>query len=173
MRLTSGSIATKAAFLLLKRLNSRLDLSVRLTDAPPVSARWPDSTALVVSSAVCLVLISSVTVFSPFLPLFSRGTKRRVGPARQAKGCLFAGEPRNFALRFVSWGDRKPGGCRRSDKAEARRAASAQGLSPSRRARENKGRQKRSVTEVRKAGADGSNSGLHSAPVSSMLPVTI
>jgi hypothetical protein len=53
-----------------------------LRDALPVSARWPDSAALVPSSAVCLVLISSVTVFSPFLPRFSRGTLKRVGPAR-------------------------------------------------------------------------------------------
>ena len=58
------------------------------------------------------------------------------GLLASAKGCLFAGEPRNFALRYVSWGNRKPGGCRRGDKAEARRAASAQAAFPSRRARE-------------------------------------
>jgi hypothetical protein len=56
------------------------------------------------------------------------------------------GEPRNFALGLVSWGDRKPGGCHRGDKAEARRAASAQEYFPSRRAREKKGRWKRKVT---------------------------
>jgi hypothetical protein len=69
-----------------------------LRDAPAVSARWPDSTALFVSSAACLVLISSVTVFSPFLPRFSRGTQKRVGPARRAKGRFFGGAEKSGSM---------------------------------------------------------------------------
>jgi hypothetical protein len=37
------------------------------------------------------------------------------GLLASAKGCLFVGEPRNFAVRFVSWGNRKPEGCPSAD----------------------------------------------------------
>src|SRR5713226_3404547 len=60
-----------------------------LRDAPPVSARWHDSTALPVSSAVCRLVISSVTVFSPFLPRFSRGTPEASGACSPGQGLLF------------------------------------------------------------------------------------
>ena len=53
--------------------------------------------------------------FFSFSARFSRGTQGRVGPARQVKGVLFVGEPREKTTslyRFVSWGDRKPEGSR-------------------------------------------------------------
>jgi hypothetical protein len=69
-----------------------------------------------------------------------------VGPARQAKGCFFRQKTslllfaRHLSLvtrlAIALLGDRKPAGCRRGGKAEARRAASAQAAFPSRRARE-------------------------------------
>jgi hypothetical protein len=67
-----------------------------------VSARWPDSTALVVLSAVCLVLISSVTVFSPFLPLFSLGTKNEWGLlARPRAAFCGAAKKLRFSICFL------------------------------------------------------------------------
>ena len=86
-------------------------------------------------------------MFSPFLPLFSRSTKSEWGPARQAKGCFLRGSQEISLFDRFLGGDRKLGGCRGGDKAEARRAASAQGQSPSRRAREKKGRLKGNVAE--------------------------
>ena len=65
----------------------------------------------------------------------------RVGPARQAKGCFLWGSQETSFFDLFLGGTANPEGVRqRTDKAEARRAASAQGQSPSRRARERKGR---------------------------------
>ena len=105
--------------------------------ALPVSASWLDSTTLVVPVVVCPVLISSVMFFSPFLPLFSRRAKSERGLLARPRAA-FSGGPRNFVIGCFSWGDRRAGGCRRGDKAKVGGAASAQGLSPSRRAREKK-----------------------------------
>jgi hypothetical protein len=45
-------------------------------------------------------------LFSPFLRPFHAGhEKGEWGLLASAKGCLFAGEPRNFAFRFVSLGE--------------------------------------------------------------------
>jgi hypothetical protein len=87
-------------------------------------------------------------LFFSFSAPVSRGARKgRVGPARQAKGCLFAGEPRNFVLWgftrhsplsfLLLAGTANPEGVRQlTDKAEAGRAASAQASFPSHRARE-------------------------------------
>ena len=92
--------------------------------------------------------------YSDFLPRFSRGIKEASDSLlASAKGCLFVGEPRHFGFAFRSslvtchlslvtalqflGGTANPQGVRqRTDKAEARRAASAQAVFPSRRARE-------------------------------------
>lgn len=68
-----------------------------------------------------------------------------MGPARKAKGCFLRGSQETSLYRFVSWGDRKPEGG--EAEAEPRRAASAQGPSPARRARENEGHQKRKAAK--------------------------
>ena len=86
-------------------------LSVRrLTDALPVSAWWPDSTAFVVSSAVCLVLISSVTVFSPFLPLFSRGTKSEWGLLARPRAVFCGGAKKRRSIVLFLGGTANPEG---------------------------------------------------------------
>ncbi len=56
-------------------------------------------------------------IFSFSAPLLA-GHPKASGACSQGQGVLFAGEPRNnnFAFRFVSWGDRKPGGCRLAGK---------------------------------------------------------
>jgi hypothetical protein len=101
MRFTRGSISINRSCPLRQRFNRGLELSVRrLTDAPPVLVRWPRLTTQPVSSVDCPFLISSVTVFSPFLPLVLAGHSKRVGPARQAKGCFLRGsqETSHFGL---------------------------------------------------------------------------
>jgi hypothetical protein len=47
--------------------------------APTVEACWPAGTAPVASSAVCLILISSVMFLSPFLPPLLAGHKKASG----------------------------------------------------------------------------------------------
>jgi hypothetical protein len=93
-----------------------------------VSARWPDSTALVVSSVVCLVLISSVTVYSPILPLVSRGTQSEWGLLARPKAAFCGGAKKLRSIELFLGGTVNPEGG--EAEAEARRAASAQGLSP-------------------------------------------
>jgi len=79
--------------------------------------------------------------FSPFLRPFLAGQKGRVGPARQAKGCFLWGSQETSLLVLFLGGTANPEGVRQlTDKAEARRAASAQASFPSRRAREKQGR---------------------------------
>jgi len=61
----------------------------------------------------------------------------RVGPARQAKGCFLRGCKETSRFDLFLGGTANPEGFRQqTDKAEARRAASAQASFPSRRARE-------------------------------------
>jgi len=75
--------------------------------------------------------------FLLFCTRFSRGTKGRVGPARQAKGCFLRGSQETSRLVLFLGGTTNPEGGRQvTDKAEARCAASAQASFPSRRARE-------------------------------------
>jgi len=113
-----------------------------------VPARWPGSTAFVASYAVRLVLIPSVTVFSPFLSLSSRGTPSEWGLLAKPRAAFSAQRLRFCpllvtrhlslvtALLFLGGTANPEGGRQRTDKAEARRAASAQAAFPSRRARE-------------------------------------
>src|SRR6516225_2347858 len=69
--------------------------------------------------------------FSFSAPVFSRGTPRRVGPARQAKGCFLRGSQETSLYRFVSWGDCKPGGRRsRSRSPQCRQRAGVFPSSP-------------------------------------------
>jgi hypothetical protein len=73
--------------------------------------------------------------FLLFCARFSRGTKGRGGPARQAKGCFLRGSQETSLLFLFLGGTANPKGVRQlTDKAEARRAASAQASFPSRRA---------------------------------------
>jgi hypothetical protein len=60
-----------------------------------------------------------------------------VGPARQAKGCFLRGsQETSLSVLFLGGTANPEDGRHRTDKAEARRAASAQAAFPSRRARE-------------------------------------
>ena len=60
-----------------------------------------------------------------------------MGPARQAKGCFLWGSQETSQFDLFLGGTANPeGGRQQTDKAEARRAASAQAAFPSRRARE-------------------------------------
>jgi len=83
-------------------------------------------------------LICSIICFFSFSAPVSRGARKgEWGLLASAKGCLFAGEPRTSLFDLFLGGTANPEGVRqRTDKAEARRAASAQAVFPSRRARE-------------------------------------
>jgi len=60
-----------------------------------------------------------------------------VGPARQAKGCfLWGSQETSLVVQFLGGTANREGVRQLTDKAEARRAASAQASFPSRRARE-------------------------------------
>ncbi len=91
--------------------------------------------------------------FSPLLPPFSRDTRGRVGPARQARpvpmqsgrGAFWGGQE-TLLHRFVSSGDRKPGGRRsRSRTPPCRSPRRPQASFPARRARERRSRWERRV----------------------------
>jgi len=75
--------------------------------------------------------------FFSFSAPFLVGHLKRVGPARQAKGCFLWGSQETSLVDLFLGGTANPEGG--EAEAEARRAASAQGHSPSRRAREKKG----------------------------------
>jgi len=84
------------------------------------------------------LICSIILFFSPFLRPFLAGhEKGEWGLLASAKGCLFAGEPRKLrSIVLFLGGTTNPEGVRqRTDKAEARRAVSAQAAFPSRRAR--------------------------------------
>ena len=49
-------------------------------------------------------------LFFSFSAPFSRGALKASGACSPGQGLLFAGEPRNFAVRFVSWGNTNPEG---------------------------------------------------------------
>jgi hypothetical protein len=81
-------------------------------------------------------LISSVTVFSPFLPRFSRGTQ---GQGARAPAVAFAGEPKKSRLlRLIFLEGPQPGGPRLDGSQACVREAHE--YSPACRAREKKGR---------------------------------
>jgi hypothetical protein len=54
-------------------------------------------------------LISSVTVFSPFLPFFL-WARQPSAICPSCLGLLFVGEAKNFAFQFVYWGTTNPRG---------------------------------------------------------------
>ena len=65
-------------------------------------ACWPELTTSLLALAVCLVLISLVTVFSPFLPLFSRGTKSEWGLLARPRAAFCGGAKKlRFSVCFL------------------------------------------------------------------------
>ncbi len=109
---------------------------------------WAKGTALVASAAVCRIVISSVTFFLLFCPASRGAPKGEWGLLARPRGA-FCGGAKKLLCRFVSWGTANPEGG--EAEAEPRRAASAQGWSPARRARE-KRRRKGEVSKLRPHG---------------------
>jgi len=112
-----------------------------------VTPCWPEGTALVASVAVCRIVISSVMLFS-LSALLLAGTQRRVGPARQAKGSILRGKPRNVAsiVLFLGGTANPEGG-----EADAAVPPAQQEVFPSSRC-PREARLKRRVEETTKAG---------------------